>query len=80
MTRQIINIANVYKCHVVESGDDAGSCVYESETAYEAGTAVVISGTMYCAIVDIEATDTDTPDSVDGAAKWALVLPLVMSS
>ena len=74
MTRQIINVANVHKCHVVESGDDAGSCIYEADTVYEAGTVVVISGTMYCAIVDIEATDTDTPDSVNGAEKWALVM------
>lgn len=79
MTRQVINIGNVHKCHVVESGDDAGSCVYESETAYKAGTAVYYNNTMYCAIVDIEATDTDTPTDVDGAAKWALVLPLVLS-
>lgn len=80
MTRQIINVANVHKCHVVESGDNAGSCVYESETAYEAGTAVFANGSMFCAIKDIAATDTDTPDSVDGAAKWALVLPRVISS
>ena len=79
MTRQIINVSNVHKCHVVESGDDAGTCTYETETAYEAGTAVFQNGSMFCSIVDIEATDTDTPDSVDGAAKWALVLPLVLS-
>lgn len=79
MTRQIINISNVHKCHVVATGADAGSCVYEAATAYEAGTAVFYNGTMYCAIVDIEATDTDTPADVDGAEKWAVVLPLVTS-
>lgn len=42
MVRQIINVGNVHKCHVVESGDDAGTCTYETETAYEAGTAVFI--------------------------------------
>ena len=77
MVRQIINVGNVHKCHVVESGDHAGTCVYETETAYEAGTAVFYNGTMFCAIVDIEATDTDTP--LDAADKWAIMLPLVMS-
>ena len=70
-TRQVMNISRVTKCHVVESGDNAGSCAYEAETAYESGTMVFYDGALYCAIVDIEATDTDTP--LEGADKWALV-------
>lgn len=75
--RQVISANNVHKAHVVESGDNSGTCIYEVETAYEAGTMVVYDGTMYCTIVDIEATDTDTP--LDAADKWALVIPTLMS-
>ena len=39
-TRQIIPINKCVKCHVVESGDNAGYCTYEESTAYEAGTVV----------------------------------------
>lgn len=70
--RQVISSNNVHKAHVVETGDNAGTCIYETETAYEAGTMVVYEGSLYCSIVDIEATDTDTP--LDAADKWAFVI------
>ena len=35
MTRQVITLDKVRKCHVVESGDAAGTFTYESETEYE---------------------------------------------
>ena len=76
-TRQIINSANVHKCHVSTTEESAGSMLYDAETAYEAGTAVSYDGTIFCSIVDIEATDTDTP--IEAPDKWALVLPMVMS-
>lgn len=76
MTRQVITLDKVRKCHVVESGDDAGSFVYEAQTAYEAGTLVFDSDNsiFWCSIVDIEDTDTDTP--IDAPDKWAFV-PLI---
>ena len=73
MTMQVIDISLIRKCHVVETGDDAGYPIYETETAYEAGTLVYDStaGVFWCSIVDIEATDTDTP--LDAPDKWAFV-------
>ena len=72
MTRQVITLDKIRKCHVVESGDAAGYFTYESETAYEAGTLVVDENNMFwCSIVDIEATDTDTP--LEAPDKWAFV-------
>ena len=76
MTRQVITLDKIRKCHVVESGDAAGSFNYETETAYEAGTLVVDANNMlWCSIVDIEATDTDTP--LEAPDKWAFV-PFIM--
>lgn len=72
MTRQVITLDKIHKCHVVESGDDAGFFTYETETAYEAGTLVIDDNNMcWCSIVDIEATDTDTP--LEAPDKWAFV-------
>ena len=77
MTRQVITLDKIRKCHVVESGDDAGYFTYETETAYEAGTLVVDANNMFwCSIVPIEATDTDTP--LEAPDKWAFV-PFIMS-
>ena len=78
MTRQVITLDKIRKCHVVESGDNAGSCIYESETAYESGTLVFDSDNniYWCSIVDIEDTDTDTP--LEAPDKWAFV-PIIYS-
>lgn len=67
MARQIIPIDRVVKCHV-NSIDS--SPIYESGTAYAAGTLVNYNGDSYTAIVDIEDSDTDTP--ADAPLKWAL--------
>lgn len=67
MTRQIIPIDKVVKCHV---NSDDSSPTYESGTAYAAGTLVNYNGDSYTAIVDIEDTDSDTP--ADAPLKWAL--------
>lgn len=76
-TRQIINVDKVHKCHVSTTSGSEGSMLYDASTAYEAGTVVFYDGSLYCAIVDIEDTDTDTP--VEAPAKWAIVLPMVLS-
>lgn len=67
MTRQIIPINDVVKCHV-NSVD--GSTNYETLTAYESGTLVTFNNMPYTAIVDIADDDTDTPD--EAPAKWGL--------
>lgn len=73
MTRQIITMNKIVKCHVNETGEDAGWFNYESGTAYEAGTLVfdIVSNAFWCSIVPIEATDTDTP--LEAPDKWAFV-------
>lgn len=73
MTRQVITLDKIHKCHVVESGDDAGSFIYEASTAYEAGTLVFdnVNNMFWCSIVPIEDTDTDSP--LDAPDKWAFV-------
>ena len=73
MTRQVITLDKIHKCHVVESGDSAGYPIYEASTAYEAGTLVFDSNSnqFWCSIVPIEDTDTDTP--LDAPDKWAFV-------
>ena len=78
MTRQVITLDKIRKCHVVESGDDAGSFIYETETEYEAGTLVFDSdhNTFWCSIVPISAEDTDTP--LEAPDKWAFV-PFIYS-
>ena len=70
MTRQVITLDKITKCHVA-SGDAAGWLNWESETAYEAGTLVSYENTLWCSIVPIEATDTDTP--LEAPEKWAIV-------
>ena len=67
MTRQIIPVDRVVKCHV-NSVD--GSTNYEASTAYEAGTLVTFNDMPYVAIIDIEDSDTDTP--IEAPAKWGL--------
>ena len=67
-TRQLIASINAKKCHVNTSD---GSPTYEASTAYEAGTLVAYNGTSYVSIVDIEDSDTDTPD--EAPDKWAIV-------
>lgn len=47
-----------------------GSTDYESGTEYKAGTVVTYNGNTYVANIDIEDTDTDTPDAA--ADKWGL--------
>ena len=73
MTRQIITLNKITKCHVVADGDSAGWFNYEAGTAYEAGTLVYDSNSnsFWCSIVPIEATDTDTP--LEAPSKWAFV-------
>lgn len=73
MTRQVITLDKVRKCHVVESGDDAGFFIYEAGVAYESGTLVFdnVNNMFWCSIVDIEDTDTDTP--LEAPDKWAFV-------
>ena len=75
--RQIISIDKVHKAHVSTTSGSEGSLLYDAGTAYEAGTVVFYDGVLYCAIINIEDTDTDTP--VEAPAKWAVVLPMVMS-
>lgn len=72
MTRQIMTMNKINKCHVNETGENAGWFSYEASTAYEAGTLVCDSNNVFwCSIVPIEATDTDTP--LDAPDKWAFV-------
>ena len=75
--RQIIPINKVNKCHVSTTSGSEGSMLYDASTAYEAGTVVFYDGMLYCAIIDIEDTDTDTP--VEAPDKWAIVLPMVLN-
>ena len=75
--RQIIPVNKVHKCHVSTTAGSEGTMLYDASAAYEAGTVVLYDGSLFCAIIDIEDTDTDTP--VEAPDKWAYVLPLVMS-
>ena len=47
-----------------------GSTDYESGAEYKAGTVVTYNGNTYVANIDIEDTDTDTPDAAP--EKWGL--------
>ena len=47
-----------------------GSTDYESGTEYKAGTVVTYNGSTYVANIDIEDTDTDTPDIAP--EKWGV--------
>ena len=47
-----------------------GSTDYESGTEYKAGTVVTYNGNTYVANLDIEDTDTDTPDAAPD--KWGI--------
>ena len=73
MTRQVITLDKIHKCHVIETGESAGFLGYEAETAYEAGTLVFDgeNNMFWCSIVDISAEDTDTP--LEAPDKWAFV-------
>ena len=73
MTRQIMTMNKITKCHVNETGDNAGWFNYEAGTAYEAGTLVFDSDSnaFWCSIVPISADDTDTP--LEAPDKWAFV-------
>lgn len=79
MTRQVITLDKIHKCHVIETGDSAGFFGYEAETKYEAGTLVFDSDNniFWCSIVDISAEDTDTP--LEAPEKWAFV-PFIPST
>ena len=67
MTRQIIPVDRVVKCHV-NSVD--GSPSYESGVAYLAGTLVTYNEEVYTAIKDIADDDTDTPD--EAPDRWGI--------
>ena len=73
MTRQVITLDKINKCHVVADGENAGWLTHEVGVAYEAGTLVFdgVSNAFFCSIVPIEATDTDTP--LEAPDKWAFV-------
>jgi hypothetical protein len=49
-----------------------GSMTYESGKAYKANTTVSYNGSLYTATVDIEDTDTDTPDAAPD--KWSMTI------
>lgn len=65
--RALIPAERLNICHV-NSND--GSSDYESGVAYMAGCVVTYNGSTYVANVDIEDTDTDTPDSAP--EKWGV--------
>ena len=66
--RQLTPSERLIKCHV-NSVD--GSPTYESGIAYEKDTVVQYQGVPYMAIIDIEDTDTDTPDAAPD--RWSIV-------
>lgn len=67
--RPLVNIERLTTAYV-NSVD--GSMTYESGKAYEANTTVSYNGSLYTATVDIEDTDTDTPDIAPD--KWSLTI------
>lgn len=67
--RPLVNIERLTTAHV-NSVD--GSMTYESGVAYNANTTVSYNGSLYTANVDIEDTDTDTPDIAP--EKWSLTI------
>lgn len=73
MTRQVITLDKIHKCHVIADGESAGWFGYEPLTAYEAGTLVFDgdNNMFWCSIVDISAEDAETP--LEAPDKWAFV-------
>lgn len=67
--RPLVNLERLTTAHV-NSTD--GSMTYESGVAYKANTTVSYNGSLYTANVDIEDTDTDTPDAAPD--KWSLTI------
>lgn len=67
--RPLVNIERLTTAHV-NSVD--GSMTYESGVAYKANTTVSYNGSLYTANVDIEDTDTDTPDAAPD--RWSLTI------
>lgn len=67
--RPLVNIERLTTAHV-NSVD--GSMTYESGVEYKANTTVSYNGSLYTANVDIEDTDTDTPDAAP--EKWSLTI------
>ena len=67
--RPLVNIERLTTAHV-NSVD--GSMTYESGVAYNANTTVSYNGSLYTANVDIEDTDTDTPDAAP--EKWSMTI------
>lgn len=67
--RPLVNIERLTTAHV-NSVD--GSMTYESGVAYKANTTVSYNGSLYTANVDIEDTDTDTPDAAP--EKWSMTI------
>lgn len=67
--RPLVNIERLTTAHV-NSID--GSMTYESGISYKANTTVSYNGSLYTANVDIEDTDTDTPDIAPD--KWSLTI------
>lgn len=67
--RPLVNIERLTTAHV-NSVD--GSMTYESGISYKANTTVSYNGSLYTANVDIEDTDTDTPDIAPD--KWSLTI------
>lgn len=67
--RPLVNIERLTTAHV-NSVD--GSMTYESGVAYNANTTVSYNGSLYTANVDIEDTDTDTPD--EAPDRWSLTI------
>lgn len=67
--RPLVNIERLTTAHV-NSVD--GSMTYESGVEYKANTTVSYNGSLYTANVDIEDTDTDTPD--EAPDRWSLTI------
>ena len=67
--RALVNIERLTTAHV-NSID--GSMTYESGIAYKANTTVSYNGSLYTANVDIEDTDSDTPDAAPD--KWSMTI------
>ena len=67
--RPLVNLERLTTAHV-NSVD--GSMTYESGVEYKANPTVSYNGSLYTANVDIENTDTDTPDAAP--EKWSMTI------
>ena len=67
--RPLVNIERLTTAHV-NSVD--GSMTYESGVEYKANTTVSYNGSLYTANVDIEDSDSDTPD--EAPDRWSLTI------